>query len=611
MSQNILNSIKVKTAAALCFFSASAFGFPAKKDPFGAPVSKSFSESGAEQPQGRPFKIEIQAAVFEREDGRLYPKCRVSLKKHPEALPGFVKEAASLAEEFAGESLGGLDSQSSQRERPASPFIKTGLDGLEECPADISLALTERAEHFALHPQLAAAPFVLAPAAYGAGMALSSCALGALIGGWGGWQLADERETGWRERRLEKFEGMEFLKYLPTSGEFMTGIAPFLSAGLSMATSYTAAEFSNDLAYQSRKGMESSLRRKLETNLVKLITGFSGGLGFLCGVAGSPVGYFLGKTKIAEEKASMNRQRWEQASQKAEASEAALSSAQADLQKLTRSLGHASSKNAALRVSLDEAGRRAEGLRSDLTAAELRASRLQRVLELNSSFEGAAALAEKASAALKEARAKEAEKTAAAAAAAEVLKVRQIYVESLKADFDREAENVRGLERALEAESGLFAEKISSALFKARGQIAEKHQKLESFARDIPGMEARGLKLRAESEELSGLRKKSEKRAELARRRAEAAEMARELEMEKLKLSDLTLSLKGLESEVSDLKLALDGGLGHGSELASALSAARAKEAERLRELEASAQKIQALERALAARQAPAHWTSE
>ena len=243
--------------------------------------------------------VEIRTVVFEKKDGRLFPRCRVSLKKYPEILPDFVKEMGLMAEEFAG---AGENAIYGPEPEPSPFFYSSDSGGLEECDPDLSLTLTERAAYFSLSPpQLVAAPFYIA---YYAAMNAGACALGALFGSWGGFQLAEEWEIGYRERRAEYLEknGVGFLKYSPTEGELLTVISPALSGTLAGTTSYVAAKgYDEDWTHLKPKtGLVQKLRKKLGKKFIKLIVSFSGGFGALCGTAGAPVGFFFQKTQSAE-----------------------------------------------------------------------------------------------------------------------------------------------------------------------------------------------------------------------------------------------------------------------------------------------------------------------
>ena len=103
----------------------------------------------------------------------------------------------------------------------------------------------------------------------------------------GGWYLAEEWETDYRERRAEAFEkaGHGVLNYFPTRGELFTGVAPVAGGSLSGLTTYGQVRMGN-----SGKPVAKAAARG------------AGAFGFMCGVAGGFVGYFYRKALIADDK---------------------------------------------------------------------------------------------------------------------------------------------------------------------------------------------------------------------------------------------------------------------------------------------------------------------
>ena len=211
---------------------------------------------------------EISVVFFERESGSLLPRCQVSVGEYPGILPDFITSSGH--------------------------FFSSPTHGLEPCERELSLELMAQAGHFELYPQypqVALAPVV--GVALIATTNLLSCGLGGVMGVWGGMELAEERATDFRKRRDESFEknGVEYLDYFPTRGEFLTHAAP--AAGSALAFTQTSAY--TEILF----GPESNVTgKRLTKSAIKTVSRGAGGAGFLCGVAGGAVGYFGDKESL-------------------------------------------------------------------------------------------------------------------------------------------------------------------------------------------------------------------------------------------------------------------------------------------------------------------------
>ena len=329
---------------ALLSFSVSSFGLAVKTDPFAG--GEGFSKNPSP---------EVQAVFFERKGASLFPKCRISSEKYPGVLPDFVKTAVSVLTPVINSEDDPYDLKS---EADALSAHSAPLVDLEECGPDLSLYLTARAVNFELYPQLAFAPVI-----YGVGMSIAGCAIGGLLGAYGGTTLAKEHEAGHRRIRAEHLEemNMEFFSYLPTTGEGLTAASPVLAGIILGAVNHLAETVNLELDDNRSK---TKFARKLQEKTRKIASRFGGGLGFLCGVAGGSVGYLLGKTQIANQKR-------EEAAEKAEELKIALSKAREDSLKLKEDLALAGDQTATLQTALGNATLREEQAQRKIQALEM------------------------------------------------------------------------------------------------------------------------------------------------------------------------------------------------------------------------------------------------
>ena len=443
------------------FVPSRAFGFA--KDPFDE-MEIDFSQNKASG---------VRVVFFEREGRSLFPKCQVPVERYPGILPGFVS------------SLSPHGNKGSHPNSAASFLHGSGsvseFDGLEDCGLNLSLELANRAEHFSLYPKVAVAfvPLFIVLAN------VSSCAVGAAMGGAGGFELAEELETGHREKRNASFERQGFgaLSYFPTKGEMLTGVGPVGGAALGTTTNYAYIGVNNEI--RNSKTRNSRIHKKFGKFAAKTGARAGGAVGFICGVAGGLVGYFSGKSNIAHQKmmeanektiflkASLSDEKkhsqalqkdldstmnQNQALQNALDREnirvtvlrASLSETKRHLQILQENLDSTSNQNQALQNALNEANTRVENLQSDLNSMQEINSLIGNVLGLRDEIEGALADLEIQSSKVVQIAKQEREKTNQLEILDHELKEKQIHAESLKANLASVKEWLSNLELALE-----------------------------------------------------------------------------------------------------------------------------------------------------------------
>ena len=256
---NLIALIFVAQVGALLSFPFKVFGFVPERDLI------------EEADFSRDEISEISVVFFEREGGSLFPKCQLSVGEYPGVLPDFITSSGY--------------------------FFSLPSYDLKACEQELSLELMAQVEHFELypqHPQVALAPVV--GAAIIVATNLFSCAAGGVMGIWGGMELAEERATDFRGKRDEGFEkhDVEYLGYFPTRGELITGTAPVAGSALAFTqtSAYTEILFGPESSWARTSKVNKS--GKQLTKLIKTGSRVAGGAGFVCGVAGGAVGYFMG-----------------------------------------------------------------------------------------------------------------------------------------------------------------------------------------------------------------------------------------------------------------------------------------------------------------------------
>lgn len=266
-----------------------AFGFVAEKD---------FLEKAY---VSRNEANKIRVVFFEKEGDSLFPKCQISEKEYPGILPDFVKVSSNHSLSSSSHDLnGGLafdDFAASDELSSAFHSQSTELSDLEACEQELSLELVAEAEYFELYPQVALAPAV--GAAIIVATNLFSCGLGGIMGILGGLELAEEWKTDYRGNRYENFKrrDAEYLNYFPTRGEFITVAAPAAGSALSFTTTsaYTEILFGPESS-QARAAKVRKRGKQLTKSFIKTGSRVAGVAGFVCGVTGGMIGYFMGST---------------------------------------------------------------------------------------------------------------------------------------------------------------------------------------------------------------------------------------------------------------------------------------------------------------------------
>ena len=467
---------------AALFFSSPVFSFAVKEDSFSKSLDFFREYSQKEEEKG------ISVVFFERQGEFLLPKCRIHPEKYPGILPDFVREAGSPGNYPPGRSSP-LSTETLREEASAAlstAFRESSL--LNDCGPDLSLDLSAKAEGFALYPQVA----VVAPLVVGGSIVafnVASCAVAGVVGLMGGWELAWERETDYRERRTEAFDksGDGVLNYFPTRGEFVTGLAPVAGGSLSGLVTYG----------QVRRGNSGK-------PVAKAAARGAGGFGFMCGAAGGFVGYFYGKARIADDKTAVAVQRAKEANRRVVAFRRSLSEARenslnlaAELEAAKKTLSGAQESNLNLAVELEAVKEALSASRESNVnlAAELEAVKEALSASRESNVNLAAEL-EAAEEALSASRMINLNLTKELEAAEEVLEIemaleeKKLYANSLRADLAEMEQQIALAERALKSESGLVAAEISGYIEEAKVTAEKIRQTLEDVLQSVLDLES-------------------------------------------------------------------------------------------------------------------------